>query len=215
MRFTDRHDAGQRLAAKLLKYKNDPHAIVLGLPRGGVITAYETAKILKLPLDIIVTRKIGAPGNPELAIGAVDDLGYALFNEEIISGLSVPQTYLEQAQIKEQTEAQNRLSRFRKKRPPLNLKGKTAILVDDGLATGATMRAAIHSARARHAQKIVVAVPVAASDSIEKIKKEVDEIVCVHIPFYFGAVGAFYEVFDQIEDDEVAHVLQKSPKQDK
>lgn len=209
MIFYNRHEAGQKLSSVLLKYKGLKNTIILGLPRGGVIVAHEVAQALGLPLDIIVTRKIGAPMNPELAIGATDELGHAVLNQEIIESLGVSEEYIEQEKSKEQAVAKERLLRYHKNRVPLSLKGKGVLLIDDGLATGATMFAAIHSAKSKMAKKVVVAIPVAPRETIEKMKKEVDEIVCLHVPVSFGAVSAFYQIFDQTTDEEVIELLSK------
>ncbi|MEK7790919.1 MAG: phosphoribosyltransferase [Deltaproteobacteria bacterium] len=207
MIFHDRQEAGKKLSLALLKYKNDKNTIILGLPRGGVVVAAEIAKALDLPLDVMVIRKIGAPMNHELAIGATDELGHMVLNEEIIDSLGVTQDYIDKEKVKEQKLAEDRLNRYRQNRPPLSLKGKTVVLIDDGLATGATMRAAIHSAKGKKAKKVIVAVPVAPPETIEKLRKEADEIVCLDIPAFFGAVGAFYEIFDQTSDEEVMKLL--------
>lgn len=210
MTFYDRHEAGEKLAPLLLKYKDNKNTLVLGLPRGGVVVAYEVAKALNLPLDIMVMRKIGAPMNHELAIGATDELGHTVLNQEIIESLGVSEGYIEEEKKKEQAIAKDRLDCYRNNRAPLSLKGKAVLLIDDGLATGATMLAAIHSAKAKKAKKIVVAIPVAPAETIEKMKKEADEVICFHIPIFFGAVGAFYQVFDQTTDEEVIGLLEGS-----
>lgn len=207
MIFKDRKDAGQKLAQKLLAYRNQKNVWVLGLPRGGVVVAAEVAQVLSLPLDIIVTRKIGAPHNPELAIGAIDDKGHAIYNEELLVDLGVSPKYQKEEAAKEQKEAEHRLKLYRKNRPPLDLKNKTVILVDDGLATGATMRAAVYSAKAKGAQKSVVAVPVAAPSSLERLREEADELIYCDAPLFFGAVSNFYEHFDQTTDEEVIALL--------
>ena len=209
MTFYDRHEAGENLASALLKYKNNKNTIILGLPRGGVVVAFEVAKALELPFDIMVTRKIGAPMNHELAIGATDELGHTVLNQEIIKSLEVSEEYLKEEKQKEQKIAEQRLAHYRGNKPPLSLKGKVALLIDDGLATGATMLAAIHSAKAKKAKKIVVAVPVAPAETIEKMRREADDVVCLHIPIFFGAVGAFYQLFDQTTDEEVMELLEK------
>lgn len=209
MIFKDRRDAGRKLISKLAQFKNDPNVIVIGLPRGGVITASEIAQGLNLPLDLIVPRKIGAPYNPELAIGAITEDGEGIFDNKLISSLNVSQKYIDQEIEKEKEEAKRRIKEYRGDRPPLNLQNKIAILVDDGVATGSTMLAAIKSAKAKGAKKIIVAVPTTAQDSLKKIKKEVDEVVYLDAPFFFGAVGAFYEVFDQTIDEEVKSLMTK------
>lgn len=207
MLFQNRQDAGRQLAEKLEKYKNKKNTIVFGLPRGGVVCAAQMAKVLHLPLDVIVVRKMGAPDNPELAIGAIDENGEGPINEEIVSNLQISQEYIEEERERAKTEAQRRLHIFRGDKAPLKLKGKTIILVDDGLATGATMRAAIYSVRAKKSKKVIVAIPVGASESIEKIKPDADEIYCLYTPSLFGSVGNFYEDFTQTSDEEVIKIL--------
>jgi len=208
MMFQNRQDAGKQLADKLSKYKDDKNVIIIGLPRGGVVTAAVVAKELGAHLDIIVPRKIGYPGNPEFAIGAITEDGEAVMNEETITARGIPQDYIDQTVATEKQEAQRRLKVYRGERPPLDLKGKTAILVDDGIATGATMRAAIVSARAKGANKVVVAVPVTAQDAEAIIEEECDEFICIDSPASFGAVGAFYSEFLPTADEEVIGILQ-------
>jgi putative phosphoribosyl transferase len=210
MRFRDRVDGGRQLAQKLMQYKKHPHAIVLGLPRGGVVTAYEVANQLDLPLDIIVTRKIGAPFNPELAIGALTQDGTAVWNEKLLKSLHLKPADLTQTIEQEKKEAQRRLSKYRGARKPLQLKDKIAILVDDGIATGATMRAAIASARALGAVKVIVAIPVAPIEKLESFEKEADEFVCLSLPKIFLGVSAFYDEFGQTVDEEVIDLLAKA-----
>ncbi|MFA4831610.1 MAG: phosphoribosyltransferase family protein [Patescibacteria group bacterium] len=207
MKFKNRADAGQRLVKILERYRDSTHAIIIGLPRGGVIVAGEAAKELNLPLDIIVPRKIGAPGNPELAIGTVAEDGEPLLNEWLIEAYKIPRDYIDQTVARERQEAARRLKIYRASRPPLDLSGQTAILIDDGIAMGSTMRAAIHSARAKNAASIVVAVPVAAADSFALIKKEADEALALHIPEFFSAVGAFYDEFGETGDKEVVAAM--------
>lgn len=207
--FRDRREAGQKLVGLLKKYSKDPQTVVIGLPRGGVVTAYEVAQGLQVPLDVVFPRKIGAPYQPELAIGAVTETGEGVFNEDIIAQLNIPEKYIHQEKEKEKLVAQRRLQLYRKNRPKINLEGKTVILVDDGLATGATMKAAIQSVRAEGAGRIVVAVPVSPQDTLEEIKEEVDEVVALQAPSLFYAVGQFYEDFSPTEDDEVIQLLQK------
>lgn len=207
MIFKDRHDAGQKLVPLLQKYKNDPNAIVIGLPRGGVVNAAEVAKGLNLPLEVTCPRKIGAPYQPELAIGAITETGDGTFNEELILRLNVPETYIQRQIEIEKNTAQRRVQLYHKNRPKIPVEGKTVILVDDGLATGATMKAAIQSIRSLGASRIVVAVPVSPPDTFEEIKEMVDEAVVLDTPYYFQAVGEFYEDFSQTEDDEVISLL--------
>ncbi|MBS0656456.1 MAG: phosphoribosyltransferase [Verrucomicrobia bacterium] len=210
--FEDRRDAGQKLAPLVAKYKNQKDAVVIGLPRGGVVTAAEVAQFLELPLDVICPRKVGAPHNPELALGAVTETGKGFFNEELISRLRVSQSYLEEEIAKEKKRAEMRLSLFRKGRPPLRFTGKTVLLVDDGLATGATMKAAILAVKSQKAAKIVCVVPVSPPDTAAEISMMVDEFVCIDTPWLFQAVGQFYREFGQTEDEEVVAILEKSLK---
>lgn len=212
MIFKDRQDAGKQLAEKLKNYKDNPGTIILGLPRGGVVVAFEVAQALNLPLDIIVPRKIGAPGNPELAIGAITEDGEEVFDRQIIYEYGIPQEYIKKEVEKGKKEADRRLKLYRSDRPPLDLKNKTAILVDDGIATGSTMVAAIRSARKKEAEKIIVAVPTTARDSLKKVQNEADEVIYVDAPMFFGAICAFYKIFTQTEDQEVIELMEKANK---
>lgn len=207
MLFKDRREAGRQVAALLKEYRNHPKTVVLGLPRGGVVTAQEIAAALDLPLDIIVARKIGAPGNPEFAIGAVDEEGEGFFNDAVIAEYGIDRAYLDREIVKAKNEARRRLSLYRGKRPALDLRGKIAILIDDGVATGATMRAAIQSAKRKEAAKVIVAVPVIARDTLEKLKAESDEVLYLAAPDSFMAVGQFYENFEQTDDETVVAIM--------
>jgi|HubBroStandDraft_4_1064222.scaffolds.fasta_scaffold122250_2 putative phosphoribosyl transferase len=210
MLFKDRRDAGKQLAQRLSRYKDQKDLIVLGLARGGMVTAHELASHLHLPLNVIVVRKIGAPNNEELALGAIAEHGEGIFNEHLITILGIPRDEL-QKEVERQTKIlKERLNLYRGESPAPSLKEKTVILVDDGIATGASMRVAIQSVRDAGAKKIVLAVPVAAPDSLHKIQKEVDEVVCLSSPIFFEAVGAFYRMFEQTSDDEVIHLLANS-----
>lgn len=211
--FIDRSDAGQKLAPLLAKYKGKPDVLVIGLPRGGVVLAYEVAHYLGAPLDVICPRKVGAPHNPELAIGAVTETGDGYFNDHLIQQLGVSQSYLEAECAKEKERARQRLALFRKGLPPLDFKGKTIILVDDGLATGATMKAAIQTARQQQAAKIAVAVPISPPDTAQEIKALCDEFYCLESPWIFQAVGQFYHDFGQTEDAEVVAILQSERRE--
>lgn len=207
MIFTDRRAAGQQLATRLAQFKHQPHTIILGLPRGGVVTANEVARALNLPLDLIVPRKIGAPMNEELALGAIGEEGEQVFDQHLIQALGVTPDYLAATIEQEKNEARRRLKTYRGDRPPLDLTTKTAILVDDGIATGATMRAAILSAKTKGATRVIVATPVIALDTLDKIKSEVKEVIYLHAPVYFGAVGAFYTHFTQTTDEAVIEIM--------
>lgn len=209
MIFKDRSDAGRQLIPLLHSYKNRENTMVLGLARGGVVTAYEIAKGLNLPLGVVVVRKVGAPGNEELALGAVTEKGEGVFNEDLITLLGVSKDYLKRQIEKEKHLAQARIELYYGNRPAPNVKDKTVILVDDGIATGASMRVAIHSIRSQGAKKIILAVPVAAPDSLKKMEKEVDEVHCLQSPTYFEAVGSFYKKFDQTSDEEIISLLSK------
>ncbi|OGY41952.1 MAG: phosphoribosyltransferase [Candidatus Buchananbacteria bacterium RBG_13_36_9] len=210
MIFKNRQDAGQKLAEKLKEFKDQKETIILALPRGGVVTAFEIAKELNLPLDLVVPRKIGAPHNEEYAIGAITESGEGIFNQEVIDSLKISKEYLNNKVTEEKKEAERRLKTYRQDRPILNLENKTVIIVDDGIATGLTMRAAIKSVREKGAKKIIVAVPVSAKDSLKIIQAEVDKVICLDAPLFFGAVGAFYEDFGQTSDEEVIELMEKS-----
>lgn len=209
MLFQDRQDAGIRLADLLKKYADQQDVVVLGLPRGGVVTAYEVAKALNVGLDVTCPKKIGAPGNPEYAIGAVTEMGEGVFNYDIIRQLGVSSDYLQEAVEEKTSLAKQRLISYRKNNLAISLRDKVVILVDDGLATGFTMRAAIQSVKMSHPQKVVVAVPVAPFETLQAIKELVDEVVCLWVPDNFYAVGQFYQNFDQTEDEEVMELLQR------
>lgn len=211
MMFLNRADAGQKLAQKLLKYRESSDIVVIGLPRGGVVVAAAVAAALDAPLDIIVPRKIGYPGNPELAIGAISEEGEGVFTPSLLK--TVSEEYLHAEVRKEIMEAARRLRVYRGDQPPLFLKNKVALLVDDGIATGATMRAAILSARKKGAAQIVVAAPVIAPDTLDQLRQEAEAVVYLVAPESFGAVGAFYHSFEQTSDEEVIRLLQKSPPQ--
>jgi putative phosphoribosyl transferase len=207
--FADRRDAGGRLAARLTDYRGQ-HVLVLGIPRGGVPVATEVARRLESELDVVVARKVAAPGFSELAIGAVTANGGRFMNEGMIQELGVSDTYLELAIAREMAEARQREERFRAGRPLSPLAGRVVLLVDDGLATGATMRAAVRSVRSRHPSKLVVAVPVGSIQACAALRPEVDELVCLEEPEPFDAVGLYYDDFEPIEDAEVQRLLQEA-----
>lgn len=206
----DRREAGIRLAKALQAYRGIPDALVLALPRGGVVVGYEVAKALQLPLDIVVPRKIGAPGNPEYAIGAITETGDAIFNDDEVR--HVDKKWLRHIMEEEKKEAQRRLAAYRGGGPAPALQDKIVILVDDGIATGYTMRAAIASVKARKPAKVVVAVPHGAADSIAQIHAQGDEVVALEIPPVYLAVGAHYENFSPIGDAEVIKLLAQAAK---
>jgi len=207
--FHDRAEAGRKLAEKLIEYKNRKDAVVLGLPRGGVVVASEVARILGLQFDVVIPRKISAPGDPEYAIGAICEDGQGVFNQTEIRNLGVTPEYLTQQIEKEKTEIQRRLMIYRAKRPPLVLVNRIIILVDDGIATGLTMLAAAHYVLNSGPRKVVIAVPVGSQETIKRLEanKRIDEIVCLFQPSYFRTVGAFYQIFKQVEDEEVVELM--------
>jgi predicted phosphoribosyltransferase len=203
MRFRDRRDAGQQLAQRLMAYADDPEVVVLALPRGGVPVAYEVALALHAPLDIFLVRKLGVPGQPELAMGAIATGGVRILNEDVVQALGIPEEIIDAVAADEQQELDRRERLYRGDKPPLDLRGRTVILIDDGLATGSTMRAAVAAVRRQQPARIVVAVPVAAPSTYEEFQIEVDEVVCVFTPEPFHAVGLWYENFSQTTDEEI------------
>jgi len=208
--FRDRIDAGEKLTKELLQYKDQDNTIVVGLPRGGVPVAYEISQSLNLPLDVVCPRKIGAPGNKEFAIGAITETGAGIFGMGIIDRLGIPKDYIDEEVEKEKKRAQHRLDIYRKGMPPRDFKGKTVLVIDDGLATGSTMKAAIQSIRAEGADKIIVAVPVSPPDTLQEIRTMVDEVICLDAPVFFQAVGQFYMDFSPTEDEEVVALMSLS-----
>ena len=205
--FRDRADAGRRLAAELAAYTHRADELVLGLPRGGVPVAFEVAHVLDVPLDVFTVRKLGVPGHEELAMGAIATGGAQVLNEDIIQDLGIPEHAIAAAFIREQAELERRERLYRDGRPPPDVRGHTVLLVDDGLATGSTMRAAVAALRALQPARIVIAVPVAAPDVCAALGAEVDEIVCAETPEPFHAVGLWYFDFSQTTDDEVHDLL--------
>lgn len=210
--FEDRIEAGQFLANKLIHYANRPDVIVLGLPRGGVPVAYQVAQALGAPLDVFIVRKLGAPGQEELAMGAIAIGGVQILNHAIIQSLKISDAQIENVIAAEQQELERREKRYRENRPFPAIQGRTAILVDDGLATGASMWAAVVALRKLEPAKIVVAVPVAALETCNMFRDEVDEIVCVFTPEPFLGVGVWYENFPQTTDEEVHDLLERAPQ---
>ena len=205
--FHDRAEAGCRLAQKLTAYAGRNDAVVLGVPRGGVAVAFEVAQALHLPLDIFVSRKLGVPGREELAFGAVSTGGVRVLDQEIIQGLDISRKQIEQTTIAAERELQRREELYRGDRPPLGLAGRTAILVDDGIATGSSIDAAIRALREAKPARIVVAVPVAPQATCRRLAREADELVCGETPRTFYAIGQFYEDFSQVTDEEVQQFL--------
>jgi predicted phosphoribosyltransferase len=206
--FTDRADAGRKLAAVLMEHRGEP-VVVFALPRGGVVLGVEIARCLRAPLDLIVVRKIGHPESPEYAIGAITEDGDVVLNRE--EARTLDPGWIAATAEEELREARRRRAVFLRDRPAISAKGKIAIVVDDGLATGLTMEAGIHQLKKQHPLKVIVAVPVASAVTINRLRPEVDEIVVLHTPAVFGAVGAFYADFRQLSDDEVIALMNSNP----
>jgi putative phosphoribosyl transferase len=208
--FPNRAEAGRRLAEKLDKYAGRDDVLVLGLPRGGVPVAYEVAQRLGAPLDVFIVRKLGVPGFEELALGAIASGGVRVLNDDVVRALPNANELIESVTAKEMEELERREQTYRDGRPAPEPRGRIVILVDDGLATGATMRAAVAALRQRGAAKIVVAVPVGAADTCREFEAEVDETVCAIASEWFQAVGQYYEDFSQVTDEEVRELLTRA-----
>jgi putative phosphoribosyl transferase len=205
--YADRRQAGRLLSKSLAGYESY-HPVLLGIPRGGVIVADTIARELKTDLDIVLTRKLGAPGNPELAIGAVSESGRIHIQHEVIEKVGADEDYIQQEIEKQLAELQSRRQRYRRVLPKVPLEGRSVILVDDGVATGSTMQASLWAARDEGPKEVIVAVPVGAQDAIEKLEHEADDVVCPYVPPYFYAIGQFYADFEQVDDPEVIQILQ-------
>jgi len=214
MRFHDRAEAGKELSARLAAYAGRTDLLVLALPRGGVPVAFEVARALRAPLDVYLVRKLGVPGHPELAMGAIASGGVRVLNRETVQALGIPRRIIDVVAAREQAELKRRERAYRDDLPPPDARGRTVILVDDGLATGATMRAAVTALRQQEPARIVVAVPIAASSVCAELGAEVDEIVCAVTPDPFYAVGLWYEDFSPITDDEVRELLRRAASLD-
>jgi predicted phosphoribosyltransferase len=209
MIFKDRKDAGKKLAVKLKKYKKE-NVLILALPRGGVPVGYEIANFLHTPLDVLVVRKIGAPHNPELAIGAIASGGIWFLDKLTIQRLHITPEEIEKIAKEEIIEVIRRQKEYRDDLPPPKITGKIIILVDDGIATGATTRAAIRAIQKQRPMKLVLAVPVCSAEVAKELKPLVDEFICLETPVYFEAVGAHYQNFPQVTDEEVKTLLKKN-----
>jgi predicted phosphoribosyltransferase len=205
--FKDREEAGRILAKELKEYANRPNVIVLALPRGGVPVASQVAEALNAPLDVFLVRKLGLPGHEELAMGAIASGGVRVLNEDVVQALNIPEAVIDAVAAREQQELKRRERVYRDGRPSPDLHGKTIILIDDGLATGSSMRAAVAGLKAQDAAKIVVAVPTAAPETCESFETEVDEIICASTPEPFYGVGLWYQDFSQTTDQEVRQYL--------
>ena len=214
--FRDREDAGQQLAERLLHLR-DVNPLIFGLPRGGVVIAAQVAATLCAPLDVLVVRKLRAPGRPELALGAitVGDDPHLTLNQDLIDLISVSDEYLQMEMDTQREEVKRRNDRYRQGRPAMSVEGRTTIIIDDGIATGATVMAGIMGLKDRKPGRLVLAVPVAASDSLEKLSQYVDEVVCLHAPDDFMSVGVFYRDFHQTTDDQVMELLERSQPAEK
>ena len=210
--FPNRAEAGRQLAEKLESYIGRDNVIVLGLPRGGVPVAYEVAKRLRAPLDVFIVRKLGVPGFEELAAGAIASGGVRVLNEDAVRAIPYASEAIEAVTAKETSELQRREQIYREGRPAPELRDKVVILVDDGVATGATMRAAVKALRQRSAAEIIVAVPVGPPDTCEELAREADEAICLRTPPFFQAVGQYYDDFSQTSDDDVRDLLARAAK---
>ena len=209
--FRDRVEAGELLAEGLARYRDRDDVVVLGLPRGGVPVASEVADALGAPLDVFVVRKLGVPGHEELAMGAIATGGVRLLNDEVVNALGIPSSVLDSVALSEQVELERRERLYRGSRAPIALTNKTVILVDDGLATGSTMRAAVKAVRQLQPAQVIVAVPVGAPSTCARLAREADDVVCVRQPDPFVAVGLWYRDFEATSDDEVRSLLGTIP----
>ncbi|EEF61155.1 phosphoribosyltransferase [Pedosphaera parvula] len=205
--FQDRYEAGQFLAAKLTQFNDDPSVLVLALPRGGVPVAYEVARLLNAPMDVFLVRKMGVPGYEELAMGAVASGGVRVLNDEVIQRLGISERMIEAMAQEKLQELERRELIYRGNREAIPIEGRTVILVDDGLATGASMRAAVHAVRKRGPKSVNIAVPIGSADTCIQLRNEADTVICALTPEPFYAVGAWYSDFIQIPDGEVSRLL--------
>lgn len=211
--FRDRAEAGRLLATKLSSFKNRRGLLVLALPRGGVPVAFEVAEALQAPLDVFLVRKLGVPGHEELAFGAIASGGVRVLNDYVVSSAGLSRQQIDEISAREQAELERRERAYRGDRSPPDPAGRTVILVDDGLATGATMLAAARALRQENPGRIVVAVPVAAAETCDEVRPEVDDIVCAVTPWPFYAVGIWYDDFSQTTDEEVRQLLEQAARQ--
>jgi predicted phosphoribosyltransferase len=210
--FADRKEAGIELARRLEHYRGRHDVVVLALPRGGVPVAHEVARAVGAPLDVFVVRKLGLPGHRELAMGAIASGGVRVLNEDVVGWYRVPNKIIEEVAREEQAELQRRENAYREGRPPVELRDQVVLLIDDGLATGSTMKAAVQAVRHHAPGRIVVAVPVGAPETCRALEATADEVVCVRMPEQFAAVGLWYRDFSQTTDDEVRQFLRDQPQ---
>lgn len=208
--FRDRIEAGQLLARELMRYANQSNVIVLGLPRGGVPVAFEVATALRAPLDVFVVRKLGTPGHRELAMGAIATGGVRVLNEEVVRGLGIPMAVIDEVTAEETQELKRRELAYRGSESEPEVRGKTVLLIDDGVATGSTMRAAIRALQAQHPARLIVGVPTAAGSTYLELRSEVDEFVALMTPEPFYGVGEWYQDFSQTSDAEVTELLERA-----
>jgi putative phosphoribosyl transferase len=208
----DREQAGRLLAEKLIAYKDRADVLVLALPRGGVSVGYEIARALDAPLDVFVVRKLGVPGYRELALGAIASGGVRVLNEDVVEALNISPANIEQIAAEEQKELERRERAYRSDRPAPSVQGRTVILVDDGIATGSTLRAAIEAIRSLRPARLVVAAGVAPMSTFLELRSQVDEIVCLITPYSFAAIGLLYERFTQVSDEEVTDLLERAAR---
>ena len=210
LRFADRAEAGRRLAGALGEYAGRADVVVLALPRGGVPVAYEVARALGAPLDVFLVRKLGVPGHEELAMGAIAGGGVRVLNPGVVRALGIPGAAIDAVAAREGEELERRERAYRQGRPPAEVRGRTVVLVDDGLATGSTMRAAVAALRLQGPARLVAAVPVGAAESCQALRGEADDVVCAVVPEPFYAVGLWYRDFAQTPDDEVRALLARA-----
>jgi putative phosphoribosyl transferase len=210
MYFRDRFDAGQFLAQKLLKYRHEPDVLVLALPRGGVPVAFEVAKALDAPLDVFLVRKLGVPGHEELAMGAVADGDVVVLNEDVVGPLNIPQDTIDRVTRRERQNISEQREKYRGGQPAPKVRDATVILVDDGLATGSTMRAAVTALRRQEPRQLIVAVPVGAAETCAELAGEADEVICAVMPENFMAVGVWYDDFAPTSDNTVRTLLDQA-----
>ncbi len=210
MIFRDRQEAGRLLAEELSFLKGKENLLVLAIPRGGVVVGSEVARALDAPLDVYITRKIGAPYNPELAIGAIASDGTLMLDRSLASRLGVSEEYIEAQSAREREEIERRMRSYRGHQPSPDLEGRRVILVDDGIATGATIEATIDALQKTDLEELILAIPVGPKETIERLKRKVDRLICLHAPEIFWAVGSFYMAFDQTTDEEVVALLEGS-----
>ncbi|AOR23728.2 phosphoribosyltransferase [Clostridium taeniosporum] len=206
--FINRKDAGEKLSIRLKKFK-DQNPIILAIPRGGIVTAYDTIKKYGFQWDLIIPRKIGSPNNKEIAIGAISLDGTYLLNEKYIDALNISKEYIEKEMCNQTEEIKKRLNKYKGNEKFPNVKDKTVIIIDDGIATGFTIQAAINSIKKHDAKKIILAIPVASQSIISLLEKIVDEVICIFVPYEFYAVGSYYENFEQTTDEEVFNIIHK------